>query len=113
MLKSKFLLSLLAGSLISASPCILAAETPEKAAETIGKEESQQEEVFSQPVEKLVGKETETPVYSHIFGAQLMTEEERCAYLLKLDSMKSKEERDAYRAQHRKEMEERLKQLGG
>lgn len=52
-------------------------------------------------------------VYSHIYGVEFMTEKERCEYLLKLDGMKTKSERDAFRAQHRKAIDERRKKIGG
>ena len=76
-------------------------------------EEAQQEESFSEPVQKLTGRAGEIPVYSHIYGANFMTEQERCNYLLKLDSMKTKKERDAFRAKHHEEMDKLRKEKGG
>ncbi|ADE14711.1 hypothetical protein Nhal_1574 [Nitrosococcus halophilus Nc 4] len=76
-------------------------------------EAEQQEEVFSQSIQKLTGRAAKNPVYSHIYGAEFMTEKERCEYLLKLDGMKTKSERDAFRAQHRKAIDERRKKIGG
>ncbi|MGJ0483839.1 MAG: hypothetical protein ACR65R_04805 [Methylomicrobium sp.] len=76
-------------------------------------EEQQQEESFSEPVQELTERPGDVPVYSHIFGADFMTEQERCNYLLKLDGMKSKEERAAFRAKHRKEIEMKRKEKGG
>jgi hypothetical protein len=76
-------------------------------------EEEQQEESFSEPVQELTGRAGDVPVYSHIYGADFMTEQERCNYLLKLDGMKTKEERAAFRARHRKEIDMRRKEKGG
>lgn len=76
-------------------------------------EEAQQEESFSRPVQELAGGAGDVQVYSHIYGADFMTEQERCNYLLKLDSMKTKAERDAYRAKHREEIDKLRKEKGG
>lgn len=76
-------------------------------------ESEQQEESFSQPVQELTGNVGDIPVFSHIYGADFMTEQERCNYLLKLDSMKNKEERDAFRQKHRQEIDMRRKEKGG
>jgi hypothetical protein len=76
-------------------------------------EEQQQEESFREPVQELTGRAGDVPVYSHIYGADFMTEQERCNYLLKLDGMKSKEERDAFRTKHHKEIDFRRKEKGG
>lgn len=76
-------------------------------------EEEQQEESFKHPVEQLTGRVSSTPVYSHIYGADFMTEQERCNYLMKLDGIKTKEERDAYRAKHRQEIDLLRKGKGG
>ncbi|MGR8979092.1 MAG: hypothetical protein ACU84H_03225 [Gammaproteobacteria bacterium] len=76
-------------------------------------EEMQQEEAFNQPIQKLTESTGDIPVYSHIYGANFMTEQERCNYLLKLDSMKSKKERDAFRAKHREEIDQLRKEKGG
>jgi predicted CopG family antitoxin len=76
-------------------------------------EEEQQEESFSESVQELTERKGDIPVYSHIYGADFMTEQERCNYLLKLDGMKTKEERAAFREQHRKEIDMRRKEKGG
>ncbi|HVC29530.1 MAG TPA: hypothetical protein VNF48_08310 [Gammaproteobacteria bacterium] len=47
-----------------------------------------------------------------IYGSQLMTPEERAAYHAKLSAAKTEKERNAIRAQHHKEMQERAKKLG-
>jgi hypothetical protein len=82
-------------------------------AQTLEPGEAQQEESFSEPVRELTGRPGDVPVYSHIYGADFMTEQERCNYLLKLDGMKSKKERDAYRAKHREKIEKKRKEKGG
>lgn len=82
-------------------------------AQSLDAGEAQQEELFNDPVQELTGRKGDVPVYSHIYGADFMTEQERCNYLLKLDGMKSKEERDAFRTKHREEINERRKEKGG
>jgi hypothetical protein len=76
-------------------------------------EEEQQEESFSQPVENLTGHVGDVPVYSHIYGADFMNEQERCNYLLTLDGMKTKNERDEFRAKHRDKIDRLRKERGG
>jgi hypothetical protein len=76
-------------------------------------EAEQQEESFSENPKELTGRVGDVPVYSHIYGADFMTEQERCNYLLKLDNMKTKQERDAFRAQHREKIDFRRNQKGG
>ncbi len=76
-------------------------------------EKAQQEDFFSQPIQELTGKAGNVPVYSHIYGANFMTEQERCTYLLKLDGMKTKEESDAFQIKHREEIDMRRKEAGG
>lgn len=83
------------------------------AAQSVDTGEMQQEESFSEPIQELTGRPGDIPVYSHIYGADFMTEQERCNYLLKLDGMKSKKERDAYRVKHREEVDKRRKEKGG
>jgi hypothetical protein len=82
-------------------------------AQSLDAGEAQQEESFSEPVQELTGRVGDVPVYSHIYGADFMNEQERCNYLLKLDGMKSKAERDAFRAKHREEVDKRRKEKGG
>lgn len=76
-------------------------------------EAEQQEESFSEEPDKLTGRVGDVPVYSHIYGADFMTEQERCNYLLKLDGMRTKEERDKFRAQHRERIDMLRKEKGG
>ena len=42
-----------------------------------------------------------------IYGGNLMTEQERNAYRERLQSMKTEQERDAFMAQHRQQMQQR------
>ncbi len=83
------------------------------ALEERSKEEAQQEELFSEPVQELTPDGRTVQVFSHIYGADLMSEKERCEYLLKLDNTKDKAERDKIRAEHRAYIDERKKRLGG
>ncbi|WP_022948724.1 hypothetical protein [Methylohalobius crimeensis] len=110
MLKATLYSFLTAVFLVLVSPSTLVAQEMKT-------EAMQQEEVFSQPVEELTKGEKKDedyiPVYSHIYGAQFMTEQERCEYLLKLDGMKTREERDAFREQHHKKIDELRKRMGG
>lgn len=76
-------------------------------------ESEQQEESFSRNPSKLTGRVGDVPVYSHIYGADFMTEQERCNYLLKLDGMKTKAERDKFRAQHREKIDMLRREKGG
>lgn len=47
-----------------------------------------------------------------IYGWQLMTVEERAQYRAKMQSLNTKEEREAFRMQHHKEMQVRAKEKG-
>ena len=47
-----------------------------------------------------------------IYGSQLMTEQERIEHRNKMQSLKTKEERERYRIEHHKLMQERAKQQG-
>ncbi|CAA9891334.1 conserved exported hypothetical protein [Candidatus Methylobacter favarea] len=76
-------------------------------------EVEQQEESFSETPQELTGRVGDVPVFSHIYGADFMTEQERCEYLLKLDGMKTRQERDAFRAKHHEKIDLRRKQKGG
>jgi len=76
-------------------------------------EEAQQEESFNGSLQKLTGGVGNIPVFSHIYGANFMTEQERCQYLLKLDSLPTKADRDDFRANHHKKIDMRRKQEGG
>lgn len=50
----------------------------------------------------------ETPIYGH----QLMTEQERMEHRQKMRSFKTEQEREAYRMEHHKRMQERAKAQG-
>ncbi len=47
-----------------------------------------------------------------VYGAELMTEQERNEHREKMRSMKTEEERNAYRAQHHEEMQQRARERG-
>jgi hypothetical protein len=47
-----------------------------------------------------------------VYGWQLMTPEERAAHFAKMHNFKTEEEREAYRLEHRKLMQERAKESG-
>ena len=47
-----------------------------------------------------------------IYGSQLMTREERAEYRAKMRSMKTREEREAFRREHHEQMQERAKAKG-
>ncbi len=47
-----------------------------------------------------------------VYGWQLMTEKERIEHRNKMQSMKTKEEREAYRSEHHMRMQERAKKRG-
>lgn len=47
-----------------------------------------------------------------IYGSQLMTPQERAEHRAKMHSLKTKEEREAFRVEHHKMMQERAKKMG-
>lgn len=47
-----------------------------------------------------------------VYGSQLMTREERAEYRAKMRSMKTREEREAFRMEHHQKMQERAKAQG-
>lgn len=47
-----------------------------------------------------------------IYGSQLMTPQERLEYRTKMRSMKTRQEREAFRLEHHKEMQERARARG-
>ncbi|HEU0234333.1 MAG TPA: hypothetical protein VFQ94_04295 [Gallionella sp.] len=47
-----------------------------------------------------------------IYGSQLMTPQERTEYRAKMRSLKTKEEREAFRMEHHQQMQERAKEKG-
>ncbi|WAK00683.1 hypothetical protein [Methylobacter sp. YRD-M1] len=103
MLKNRLFLSFLVSSLVAFFSSISFAQS----------ESEQQEETFNTSPKELTGRIGDVPVYSHIYGADFMTEQERCNYLLKLDSMKTKEEREAFRKQHHEKIDMLRKEKGG
>ena len=57
-------------------------------------------------------KQEQVQGQKRIFGWQLMTPEERDEYREKMRSLKTREERDAFRLAHHKKMQERAKEIG-
>ncbi len=47
-----------------------------------------------------------------IYGSELMTKQERMEHSTKMQNMKTKEERERYRMEHHKAMQERAKERG-
>lgn len=61
-----------------------------------------------------VRQETQTQTQSRelIYGSQLMTRQERAEYRAKMRSLKTNEEREAFRMEHHQKMQERAKEKG-
>lgn len=59
-----------------------------------------------------VRQETQTQSQERIYGSQLMTRQERAEYHSKMRSLKTNEEREAFRLAHHKKMQERAKEKG-
>jgi len=47
-----------------------------------------------------------------VYGSQLMTQQERMEHRTKMQSMKTMEERERYRLEHHKKMQQRAKERG-
>ncbi len=56
--------------------------------------------------------QSQDQVRQRIYGSQLMTPQERMEYRSKMRSMKTREEREAFRREHHKQMQERAKERG-
>ncbi|ARU32895.1 hypothetical protein CAP31_07885 [Sulfuriferula sp. AH1] len=56
--------------------------------------------------------QTKTQNQMTVYGSQLMTRQERNEYRTKMRSMKTQQEREAYRLEHHKQMQERAKARG-
>lgn len=61
-----------------------------------------------EPVEVQAARQTQEQVY----GSQLMTDQERTEYRAKIRSLKTQDERDAFRLEHHKLMQERATAKG-
>jgi len=55
---------------------------------------------------------TQDRVQDQIYGSQLMTVRERNEYQVKMRSMKTEAEREAYRLEHHKQMQKRAREKG-
>ncbi len=67
------------------------------------------------PAAKTAPAATTTPAANQcgtMYGCQLMTDAERAEYRAKMRSLKTPEEREAFRQQHHKEMQARAKERG-
>lgn len=51
-------------------------------------------------------------VQKRVYGSQLMTAQERAEHRAKLRSLKTPEEREAYRLEHHRQMQERAREKG-
>ena len=58
------------------------------------------------------GPQTQASPSASIYGARLMTPEEREAYQAKIRTLKTPEEQNAFRAEHQKKMQERARAQG-
>jgi len=57
-------------------------------------------------------KQTGTRDREQIYGSQLMTREERAEHRAKMRSLKSREEREAFRLEHHNKMQQRAREQG-
>lgn len=57
-------------------------------------------------------EQTKTQAKEQVYGSQLMTQEERSAYRMKMRSAKNQDEREQIRLEHHKQMQERAKEKG-
>ena len=57
-------------------------------------------------------KQTQTQTQTQVYGWQLMSEQERNEYRTKMQNMKTAQEREQFRMEHHKMMQERAKQQG-
>lgn len=62
----------------------------------------------SESGQKPVKKQAQERVY----GSQLMTQQERAEHRAKMRGLKTREERDAYRLEHHRKMQERAREKG-
>lgn len=58
------------------------------------------------------GSQAQVQEQEQIYGSQLMTREERAAHYAKMRSLKTDQERQAYRLEHHRKMQERARELG-
>ena len=60
----------------------------------------------------LAAEEAQIQQRQTIYGSQLMTPQERMEYRSKMRSLKTRQEREAFRLEHHKEMQERARARG-
>ncbi len=87
-MKGLFTVVLVAGALIAGTPSVNAAD-PDQAQER-----------------------AQTRQQERVYGWQLMTPEERAEHRTKMRSLKTPEEREAFRREHHEKMKERAKEKG-
>lgn len=73
---------------------------------------AQEEQRVQQESQKQETQMLQTQGGEQVRGSQLMTEQERIEHQKKLRSMKTEQEREAYRAQHHEEMKRRAREQG-
>lgn len=57
-------------------------------------------------------QQTQAQTQERVYGWQLMSNEERQAYQAKMRSLQTPEEREQFRLEHHRQMQERAKQMG-
>ncbi|HEU0219273.1 MAG TPA: hypothetical protein VFQ98_00540 [Gallionella sp.] len=60
----------------------------------------------------VAAEQTQAQKSETVYGSRLMTREERAEYRAKMRSLKTKEEREAFRMEHHQKMQERAKSMG-
>lgn len=68
--------------------------------------------VAAEPVQAQQKTQTKAQKPEVVYGSQLMTAKERTEYRAKMRSLKTSEERQAFRMEHHKAMQERAKEMG-
>lgn len=58
------------------------------------------------------GAQAATQSKELVYGSQLMTRQERAEHRAKMRSLKTKEERESFRIEHHKKMQERAQKMG-
>lgn len=57
-------------------------------------------------------EQVQTQDHEHVYGAELMTVQERTEYQARMRATKTEQEREAFRLEHHKKMQERAKAQG-
>lgn len=104
MLLNKLTLSALAGSLLFAAGLAQAADQIQDQTRDQLKDQTQ-DQLQDQTRDR-------TRLQDQIYGSQLMTAQEREQYRAQMLNLKSEKEREAYRLEHHKRMQQRAKERG-